>query len=400
MKAKQVKFSIIGSILIAIIFFGIIELTTRTISWFSGKGFTIGLHELQANDPSITSIYKWHPFTGFTFTPNKEFGASHPNQKGRSAISVDQHSFLSNGQKFGYQKADNEIRIAIIGASTTASLNLSYQDNWPGRLGSLVQNSFPDKKITIINAGVPGFNTAQSIGNLALRVMPFNPDIVIIYHAYNDLKAVNNSSGFKPDYSHIHPKPYGYHKQPSLFSRLLNHSMFYVRVKKSYRELQDNKKLVQVATAVKNEDNRLSEITPEAVQAFDQHMRILVSIAKAGGAKVIMSSFATLHDPTLDYTDKEMIKSLSKLKKIELYSIARYTPNLKLPAVFQGIRKYNEVLNTISRQEEIGWVDNALLVPNDEKYFVDRVHFSKNGASLMAKNFFPVVVENLKQIPQ
>ena len=86
------------------------------------------------------------------------------------------------------EKAKDEIRIATIGASTTANLNLNYEDNWPGKLGALLQSEFPDKQVTVINAGIPGFNTAQSIGNLTLRVLRFSPDVVIIYHAYNDLK--------------------------------------------------------------------------------------------------------------------------------------------------------------------------------------------------------------------
>ena len=155
MKAKEVKFYLLGSVLIVVFFFGIVELTTRTISWFSGKGFTLSLHEFQANDPTIKRIYTWHPFTGFTFTPNIEFRGSHPNQKEPSFISVNNYSFLSNTKSYNYPKAVNEIRIAVIGASTTASLNLSYKENWPGRLGFLVQNALPGQKVTIINAGVP-----------------------------------------------------------------------------------------------------------------------------------------------------------------------------------------------------------------------------------------------------
>ncbi len=311
-------------------------------------------------------------------------------------ISVNNYSFLSNTKSYNYPKAANEIRIAVIGASTTASLNLSYEENWPGHLGFLVQNALPGQKVTIINAGVPGFNTAQSIGNLALRVIPFNPNVVIIYHAYNDLKAIKKNSVFKPDYSHIHLKPYGQHKQPNFFKRCLNHSMFYVRVKNSYRNLINKKKLVKQVIDAKKGENRLSDIPPEAVRTFEQHLRALVAIAEVGGAKVILSSFATLHDPTLDYTDGEMIKKLSKLKKTELGSILHFTPHLKLSTIFKGIRQYNDVLKTIGQQEKIGWVDNALLIPNDEKYFVDRVHFSKNGARLMAENFLPVVLDKLK----
>ena len=70
----------------------------------------------------------------------------------------------------------------------------------PDLIGELLRNRFPDHTITVINAATPGFDTSQSIGNLALRVMPFEPDVVIVYHAYNDLKMIRTDRPFKPDY--------------------------------------------------------------------------------------------------------------------------------------------------------------------------------------------------------
>ena len=55
--------------------------------------------------------------------------------------------------------------------------------------------------------------------------------------------------------------------------------------------------------------------------------------------------------------------------------------------------KYSPKDVTCCTEEKTGWVDNAAGIPNDEKYFVDRVHFSKRGAARMAKNFLPVVRE-------
>jgi len=401
MKTKRVIFYIVGSLLTVTFFFGIVELTTRSVSFFSGRGFSLSLHEYQATDRAISDIYKWHPFTGFTFAPNIEFQASHSHQKAKPVILVDEYSFLSNVRNYELKKSAGEIRIATIGASTTANINLSYEENWPGRLGILLNEVYPHKKIKILNAGVPGFDTAQSIGNLALRVMPFDPDIVIIYHAYNDLKAIRADRKFSPDYSHIHQKPYGYYQQPGILMRWLNHSMFYVRVRKEYRDyvsnrnkynkMAGNKKSVKQEKAAGSKKQRLVHIPPDAVRIFEQHVRSLVAIAEAGGAKVVLSSFATLHDPYLDYSDNERIKGLTKYQKTELGSLLYFTPGLELPAIFKGINQFNNVLKIIAQEEKVGWVDNAASIPNDEKYFVDRVHFTKNGAKIMAENFFPVV---------
>jgi lysophospholipase L1-like esterase len=53
----------------------------------------------------------------------------------------------------------------------------------------------------------------------------------------------------------------------------------------------------------------------------------------------------------------------------------------------------------VAAEEHTGWVDNANLVPHQDKYFIDRVHFSPEGAARMADNFLPVVLQQLQQKP-
>jgi lysophospholipase L1-like esterase len=396
LKHKTLKYFIIGSVVVIICLFGTLELSTRFISWVAGKGFTLSLHEYDPLDRALTSIYQWHPFTGITFKPNIVLNGSHPQQKGKARIHIDQYGFLTNGNNLEYQKLDNEIRIAFIGASTTANVSLSYDENWPGYLGNLLQNELPDKKITILNAGVPGFDTAQSIGNLALRVMPFDPDIVVIYHLYNDLKVVRKFKTFRPDYSHMHLRPFGYHQRPNIIVRWLNKSMVYVRLRNKLRELKKAQLKIEKRKKIIQQTGRLANIPDQAVRTFGQHIQSLVSIATAGGAKVVLSSFATLHDPRLDYSDKNIIHRLSALQKKEIFAIMNFTPGLTLEAVFDGFNRYNRTLRELAESNNTGWIDNASLVPHKDRYFVDRVHFSRAGAALMANNFLPKILQILK----
>jgi len=370
-----------------------VEFTTRTISWVTGKGFTLSLHELDPFDPEIEGIYKWHPFTGLIFNPNTEFIGSHPNQKSKAKVFVDKHGFLSEDNTLDFVKTKNEIRIATIGGSTTANVGLTYDENWPGYLGNLIKASFPEKEIRIINAGTPGFDTAQSIANLALRVMPFRPDIVIIYHAYNDLKAIRPGL-FKPDYSHIHTKPYGYHKQPNPLIMALHNSMFYVRTRNQIRELKTAKRMAESG----GKEKRLSYIPKEAVAAFEDNINILVSIAKSGGASVVLSSFATLYDLNIEWSSLDKaLANMGDLQKKDLGSLYHFTPGLTISAIFDGLNKYNEILFKIAVKKQVGWVDNANLVPHEDKYFLDRVHFSKAGAKRMAENIAPVAEKILNR---
>lgn len=398
MNSKKIKLYAIGTILIVTSLFGSIELTTRLVSWFSGKGFVLNLHEYDPSDSHIKHLYQWHPFTGITFRPDITFKGSHPRQTNHPSIIVDHLGFLSDGQTLAADKSIDEIRIAAIGSSTTANINLSYSENWPGYLGNIIQQAFPNKKICIINAGVPGFDTAQSVCNLALRVMPLKPDIVIIYHAYNDLKTIRKNAAFKPDYSHIHKKPLYAYVPPNHFIRGLNHSMIYVRARNRHRQHKRERAIIENIKNIHSTVTRLDCVPKEAQDAFRQHIRILISIAQSGGAHVILSSFATLHDPNASGRGIMESKQATELQKSELLLIGYFIPGLTIDAVFSGINRYNELLRALALEQRLGWVDNATTIPHDERYFVDRIHFSRAGAALMARNLFPVVIQQIKKL--
>jgi lysophospholipase L1-like esterase len=261
----------------------------------------------------------------------------------------------------------------------------------------LVQNRFPERHIQVINAAVPGFHTAEDIGNLALRVIPFKPDIVIIKHAHNDLFAIKPNTIFKPDYSHIHDKPFAYYSKPNFIIRFLNKSMFYVRLRNLWRKHKAKiKHYSDWVNLKKNMGLRIADIPDEVSAAFEQHMHALIAIARDAGAKVILTSFPTLYDLKSDWSKKETFDNLSDLQKGDLSAILYYISGLTLDGFFRGLDQYNSILKRLSEQENTGWVDSASLIPHEDKYFVDRIHFSKIGAQLMAENLLPVVLEMLK----
>ena len=144
--------------------------------------------------------------------------------------------------------------------------------------------------------------------------------------------------------------------------------------------------------------DKLTFIPEQAVQTFEQHMRSLIAVAKSENAIVVIPSFATLHDPHLKYSRHEVFEQLSELQKKELGSLTHFIPGLTLETVFDGINQFNKVLRQISFEAGVLWIDNASLIPHEGKYFVDRVHFTKEGADRMARNLFPAIVDRLEQL--
>ena len=73
------------------------------------------------------------------------------------------------------------------------------------RLQGLVAGQISGR-VDVVNAGIPGRTSADSLVNIALRVLPIDPDVVIVLHGVNDQKP-NRAPGFRDDYSHWYERP-------------------------------------------------------------------------------------------------------------------------------------------------------------------------------------------------
>jgi len=91
-------------------------------------------------------------------------------------------------------KAEGTIRILCMGGSTTAGAR-----SWP----YLLENELTAKgwNVEVLNFGVPGWTSTESLSALVLLGLEFAPDHVLVHHANNDLAPLM-TPGFRPDYAH------------------------------------------------------------------------------------------------------------------------------------------------------------------------------------------------------
>lgn len=81
-------------------------------------------------------------------------------------------------------KDTKEIRILCIGESTTA---LGGKNSYPSLLEFLLQKELPNKKIVVINEGVPGRIIYFMRNNFELKLNKYRPHYVIVMAGINDL---------------------------------------------------------------------------------------------------------------------------------------------------------------------------------------------------------------------
>ncbi|MBN1201291.1 MAG: hypothetical protein JXJ20_05485 [Anaerolineae bacterium] len=121
----------------------------------------------------IQSQFVGRPYIGFGLSPH------HP----------DNNSLGYRGPKISQAKPPGVYRIAALGGSTTYGFGLSYEDSYPAQLQQVLREDYGYEQVEVINAGVQSYTTWESLVNFQFHVLDLDPDLIIVYHATNDITA-------------------------------------------------------------------------------------------------------------------------------------------------------------------------------------------------------------------
>ena len=153
--------------------------------------------ESQVASQAALSRYAEHPFTGWSLGPDF-----------RNIHGVKIH----NRQGFRCDRDLEELdvgayRIYCAGGSATYCTDIeNNEDTWPHLLGEYLAERIGGP-VEIINGAVGGFNTYQSYIRLSAYIDYLRPDLVVVYHAKNDLTPFYNGNPDNgkalPDYSNL-----------------------------------------------------------------------------------------------------------------------------------------------------------------------------------------------------
>lgn len=136
-------------------------------------------------------MYYAHHYTAYAMKPGYQ-------RAGREQI----NSLGFRGEEISQPKLDGIYRIVAIGGSTTFDVYLPWNESYPFHLQRELRERFDTDRIEVVNAGLTGSTAAETFHRLPTQVLPINPDMVIIYHAFNDmLPRVFND--YQEDYYHF-----------------------------------------------------------------------------------------------------------------------------------------------------------------------------------------------------
>lgn len=86
------------------------------------------------------------------------------------------------------KKPPNTYRIACIGDSICFGWSLEEWEAFPKRLEELLNRYFagPHRRFEVLNFGVAGYDIAQIVENLRVRVLKYEPDLILYGYCLND----------------------------------------------------------------------------------------------------------------------------------------------------------------------------------------------------------------------
>lgn len=321
--------------------------------------------------PYLTYVYKRYFVTQKAMPV---FYPLHKNKGYRFSESRTNNLRLINGpdgnRDITVPKPKNLIRINCLGASTTAN-QISYQNqnySYPMELEKILKSTFPEFNLEVNNCAQGGYTSAEILIKFLLDTFDTEPDIIVIYHAYNDL-APSLTAGFQRDYSHA-KRNLGevYHlyraasRIPSFplatWNYMVNNYFFSQNLRFSLLDA-----ISRGCADIKNDFRGLD--------AYRRNLEHLINVSKGNHMHVILSTFCHYLYPAIK-DDKTHLK------------------------YHEGVRLENEVMRKISLKHKLPLIENDLLIPQEDKYFLDSMHFTPEGMQLLARNISVPIIEYIK----
>lgn len=288
-------------------------------------------------------LLKPHELNGYELQPGFRL------KSGAFDISI--NSLGLRGPKVSIQKPTGVQRIAVIGGSSVYGY-LVNDDQVAARLLEARLQATMDQPFEVLNAGVPGYDLAQSTARFREVVLPMQPDIVILYLGYNDIgHLVANDSQQQARSPQLPYRPW---------ERYARHSVLYTCL--AYR-------LSGAATDFGIGRRTQSGPTVAGVARFRRQLEEFLELAQAHEIRVIICSQATAARPGVS---DELRPAIGRTEEELDRAIA----------IMQTIR---ETLQDVARHHELPFVDAYHEIPATSEMLGDAIHLTPAGEKQLAK---------------
>jgi hypothetical protein len=287
--------------------------------------------------------YAPHPFLQHIGNPRYQFPADPGQPEVESAQRTPYNAFGFRGAERGYGKPEGTTRVACLGGSTT-------EGGWPEDMELWLNvGATPPSRFEALNFGMGGWGTAHSLINYVLNVVDFDPDVVVIHHAWNDFSSLQPGAALRGDYMHLQLEQGGELGLPT-FERVPGVSVIY-RLVRHHQQPH----LMHLPEVRLESDPRSGGDHIDVPWPYRRNIETIIDLARVRGRKVLLTT--------------------------QPHS-SRYS-NGPEAMIVQFIDACNEVVRAIHRDRGdpgVQLVDlAAVLPPQSDGFFTDIAHMHPEG---------------------
>ena len=278
------------------------------------------------------------------------------------------------GPTFSPRKPPRTTRVFVVGGSAVFDQNVSDDEasegrSWPNRAQTLLRQRGFD--VEVINAGTPGHSTIDAIGRLTSELWLYEPDVVLLYEGWNDVKNFRATalSPERPLARLIRPfdgtaDPYRNYR--GRIDRLLCTSQLYVK----FRNLYLARTLHVGSEGILPTGATGSDYGAFGPRQYEQNLRNFTDVVRNMGARPVLATQATLVFAT---------DSASKARIGRDYQLL---DEVGLARAFDDLYR---ITRDVGRAKGVPLLDAGALLNGRPELLADHVHLTPAGSEVMAQ---------------
>jgi len=317
----------------------------------------LGLRLLAPIPHSMEVEYIRDGHIGFRLLPNRTYQIP-----SGGTSSVNNLGYRGN-RNISYRKPDGVFRIVALGGSSTFSYNTDDGRIWTTLLEERLRSDF-GTRIEVVNAAVPGYNVFDSKIHYLYRVRDMQPDAVLVYHTWNDMKRFR---GMEAGSAYRKGVPrrralISFIKRFELAWRLRN--FYETHYKPRWRETVYSESL----------DAPVQEISPggRAHSWERQNYRDMANLLTTDGVLPVFISQGGL-------------LAEENLKQPEIRAVVHAEmQGLNFLQILQQWQAVREITRSVAEQYDVPFIDGYSAVPHTLEMFSDHVHLTPQGNAVLA----------------
>jgi hypothetical protein len=269
-----------------------------------------------------------------------------------------------------FKEPDNSYRILALGGSTTRNIRVSPEERYPSILKSILQKAYPQINIEIFNAGQEWYTIKHSLINYVSNMRNWQPDLVIVMHAINDLVRSFSPPRFaitpyRRSWSHFYGPSAKGAKPPSF-----EHYLFLERFQQiwysKFRLLERDFPLQRY----------------QSLEEYQRYLHSLLHYVKSDSVDIIVMTQPYFYKNDMIQEELSMLWFPFKMCNQRLNMFQKEFPSVN--SMQRAMASFNKVTLETTRRENAILIDLEIQIAKNLTNFVDDVHYTSHGTDQIA----------------